>query len=252
MATWQLSCDDCNMKFSGPLPYMDHIKSAKHLKKVAALKQLKSVLGKGDFSAASETKEAGEVLRSVAMLKDPLPFICEVCNVSMNSEDALIAHNKGKKHQKALKYQEDLLRLAAGTGPSELPAEQLSSPNSTKATSSTGTPPRKRTMDDGDLSCEYCGIVLFKSFEYKLEHLETDAHCKKKSQVTGQNLGGSICEEPLSKRLKEASPLLTEAVSGPGSTSDEAEVNETETALSADVPQASAAEDGGSILKDGD
>lgn len=244
MATLHLSCDDCNMKFSGPLPYMDHIKSAKHLKKVAALKQLNSLLGKGDVSASSETKEAGEVPRSAAMLKVVLPFICEVCNVSMNSEDSLITHKKGKKHLKALKYQEDLLRIAAGTGSSESPAEQLSSPNSTKATSSTGTPPRKRTMEDEDLSCEYCGIVLFKSFEYKLEHLETDAHCKKKSQVTGQSVGGSICEEPPSKKLKEASPLLTEAVSGSGSTSDEAEVNETETALSADVPQPSADEDG--------
>lgn len=245
MATGQLSCKDCNVKFSGPLPYMDHVKSAKHLKKVAALKRLQNLLGKGDVSTASETEEAGSILRlAAAGQKDPLPFICELCNVSMNSEAALIAHNKGKKHQKALKCQEDMLRLAAETGSSGSPAEQqLSSPNSTKATSSTGTPPRKRMMDE-DLSCEYCGIVLFKSFEYKLEHLETDSHCKKKSQVMGQSVGGSICEEPSSKRLKEATPLLTEAVGGSGSTSDEAEVNETETASLPEVPQLSVDEDG--------
>lgn len=36
-----------------------------------------------------------------------------------------------------------------------------------------------------DLSCEPCGIVLFKSLEYKLEHISTIAHQRKQSQAVG-------------------------------------------------------------------
>lgn len=240
--------------FSGPVPYLSHIKSAKHLKKVAAVKQLQSVLGKSDVvSTASEGKEAGDIPRLPAVQKkDPLPFICEVCNVSTNTEATLIAHYKGKKHLKVLKYREDLHRLAAESGSLQSPAEQ----DSAKATSSTGTPPQKRVVEIEDLSCEYCGILLFKNFGYKLEHLESDSHCKKKTQVMAQSVGGDICEEPSAKRLKAANPSSTEAFSGSGSTSDEAEGNETEVALSADVLQPSVEEDGssdiGSILKDMD
>lgn len=249
MATRQLSCEECNVKFSGPLPYIDHIKSAKHLKKVAAVRQLQSVLDV--VSTASEAKEAGDMPNvATVQKKDPLPFTCELCNVSMNSEAALIAHTKGKKHLKALKYQEDLLRLATEKESLESPAEQ----NSAKATSSTGTPPQKRTTEIADLSCEYCGIVLFKNFGYKLEHLESESHCKKKSQVIGQSIKGSISEEPSAKRVKVESPSSMEAVSGSGSAPDEAEGNETDGALSSDGLQPTVDEDEsldvGSILKD--
>lgn len=249
MASRQLSCEECNVKFTGPLPYIDHIKSAKHLKKAAAVRQLQSVLDV--VSTASEAKEAGDIMPKLAAVqkKDPLPFTCELCNISTNSEAALIVHSKGKKHLKALKYQEDLLRLATEKGSLESSAEQ----NSAKATSSTGTPPQKRTTEIADLSCDYCGILLFKNFGYKLEHLESESHCKKKSQVVGQSIEGSICEEPSAKRAKAESPSSMEAVSGSGSAPDQAEGNETEGARSSDVlPTVDGDEslDAGSMLKD--
>ncbi|KAK8770580.1 hypothetical protein V5799_012952 [Amblyomma americanum] len=37
-----------------------------------------------------------------------------------------------------------------------------------------------------DLSCGPCGIVLFKSLEYKLEHISTTAHQHKESEVAGR------------------------------------------------------------------
>ncbi|CAN7994175.1 unnamed protein product, partial [Ixodes pacificus] len=46
---------------------------------------------------------------------------------------------------------------------------------------STGQPEKEQSPTRGvDLSCDCCGIVLFKNIEYKLEHLETDAHNQKR------------------------------------------------------------------------
>ncbi|XP_077493856.1 uncharacterized protein LOC144104614 isoform X2 [Amblyomma americanum] len=45
------------------------------------------------------------------------------------------------------------------------------------------TPMQHRGMD---LSCGPCGIVLFKSLEYKLEHISTTAHQHKESEVAGR------------------------------------------------------------------
>ncbi|KAH8031678.1 hypothetical protein HPB51_019807 [Rhipicephalus microplus] len=47
MASTQLACRECSMQFSGPTPYMDHLKSARHQKKVAAHRLLAEIAAGG-------------------------------------------------------------------------------------------------------------------------------------------------------------------------------------------------------------
>lgn len=132
----------------------------------------------------------------------------------MNSLGSLESHNKGKKHLKAFKLQEDLRRL----DPNFEPGASSTPPNTNQeyATSSIPSPQRGRatpsaaaTMATGqpehgqlpaqvsDLSCDCCGIVLFKNIEYKLQHLETDAHQKRRLSQPVEDK-----EEPALKKLK--------------------------------------------------
>uniref|UniRef100_A0A6B0V7L0 Putative mucin n=1 Tax=Ixodes ricinus TaxID=34613 RepID=A0A6B0V7L0_IXORI len=200
-----LFCKPCNKTLSGPAPYLDHIKSAKHQKRVASLEKLESFLDdKGETAGASASVPAPE---------NNL-FECKVCGVSTNSLGSLETHNRGKKHLKALKVQEDLQKLNASIlgGAPVVPQERATSsvpspqqrkvPPSASATAlqtetpqeatalSTGQPEKEQTTGQPkkeqsptrgvDLSCDCCGIVLFKNIEYKLEHLETDAHNRKR------------------------------------------------------------------------
>ncbi|KAK8770583.1 hypothetical protein V5799_012955 [Amblyomma americanum] len=117
----------------------------------------------------------------------------------MNCQEALIAHNSGKKHQKALQREEVLRQISLGDGMRALSLSE-SAPNQTTmspiapASSPQQYQPIERE-EDVDLSCHYCGIVLFKSLQYKLEHLETDAHYNKKLQGIGR-LGGTLQQSP--------------------------------------------------------
>lgn len=191
-----LFCKPCNKALSGPAPYLDHIKSAKHQKRVASLEKLESFL-----DDKGETAGAGT---SVPVPESNL-FECKVCGVSTNSLGSLEAHNRGKKHLKALKVQEDLQKLNATilrdapVVPQERATSSVPSPQQRKVLPSvsatalqtetpreasplvTGQPEKEQSPTRGvDLSCDCCGIVLFKNIEYKLEHLETDAHNKKR------------------------------------------------------------------------
>lgn len=173
------------MQFTGPVPYMDHMQSAKHKKKMAALNQTDAP------AAATNTKAAGAV-KGTSILRHPLPFACKLCNVSMNCEAALMAHNKGKRHQRALKSQGTIQESTDASSATPLDTSTSSVTGSTQAQSS-----------GKDLSCEYCGIVLFKSMEYKVLHLETEAHRKNKQwAVTQEGYKSEQRDEPLQKRLK--------------------------------------------------
>uniref|UniRef100_A0A131YUW8 Mucin n=1 Tax=Rhipicephalus appendiculatus TaxID=34631 RepID=A0A131YUW8_RHIAP len=195
MASTQFACRECSMQFSGPMPYMDHLKSARHQKKVAAHRLLTEMAAGGapvnsslDIITAASSPVAATQSPQIA----PLPFVCKLCDVAMNCEDALIAHNKGKKHQRTLQREEVLRQLAAAKV-SPLPSAVISLPSATTPpmsppTSTVSESPQEQQEQNGeviDLSCRVCGIVLFENVGYKLEHLETEAHRKKKMQVAG-------------------------------------------------------------------
>lgn len=84
------------MHFSGPMPYMDHLKSARHLKKVAAHRQMEALIGAGAEVLSPDVKlEVTSTATGLSSLQvAPLPFVCKLCDVAMNCEDALIAHQK--------------------------------------------------------------------------------------------------------------------------------------------------------------
>ncbi|KAL3208745.1 hypothetical protein MRX96_038860 [Rhipicephalus microplus] len=143
MASTQLACRECSMQFSGPTPYMDHLKSARHQKKVAAHRLLAEIAAGGapvNSSPEVMTVATPSAARQPSTQTAAMPFVCKLCDVAMNCEDAMIAHTKEKQEQNG---------------------EVI------------------------DLSCRVCGIVLFEHVGYKLEHLETEAHRKKKMQVAG-------------------------------------------------------------------
>ncbi|KAH6924543.1 hypothetical protein HPB50_019427 [Hyalomma asiaticum] len=211
----QFVCMECSMQFSGPMPYMDHLKSARHQKKVAAQKHLEMLTGGGttvSSSLGSGTAVGYPVTASPSLQIGALPFVCKLCNVAMNCQDALTAHNQGKKHLRALQTEEVLRQLAAtrdavqplplATVAPQMPTV-LQSPQ-TPPTSPMSQPaeeqPVKQTEETGeviDLSCRFCGIVLFENVLYKLEHLDTEAHRKKKMKVLGgQTIGTSVGIRP--------------------------------------------------------
>lgn len=193
------------MQFTGPVPYMDHMQSAKHKRKMATLNQT-------DASAPASDSKGVAAVKGSSILKHPLPFVCKLCNVSMNCEAALMAHNKGKRHQRALKSQGTIQQSTE-----ECSAKPLES--SALATSSLATPTQVQSTVE-DLSCEYCGIVLFKSNEYKVLHLETDAHRKNKQWAMAQQGYKSEREEPLLKKLK-TEHQESEVTGGPNGGYDE-------------------------------
>ncbi|KAL3210983.1 hypothetical protein MRX96_036746 [Rhipicephalus microplus] len=152
------SCKECCMQFTGPVPYLDHMQSAKHKKKMATLNQTDAP------AAPLDTRVVGPV-KSTSILRHPLPFSCKLCNVSMNCEAALTAHNKGKRHQRALKSQGTIQESTDVSSAKPLDGSASSVSGSNQAPAE-------------DLSCEYCGIVLFKSMEGRKQDYS-------KSEVTG-------------------------------------------------------------------
>lgn len=199
------------MHFSGPVPYMDHLKSARHQKKVVTQKHLEA-LTEGGISAtetALDTHLSPVPTASAAVLAQNalLPFVCKLCNVAMNCQEALNAHNSGKKHQKALQREEVLRQISFGDGMRALSLSE-SAPRQTTMSpiAPAALPQQDQLIEDGadmDLSCHYCGIVLFKSLEYKLEHLETDAHYNKKLQGIGRLSGTLQQQQPNVARIAD-------------------------------------------------
>ncbi|KAL1435606.1 hypothetical protein MTO96_010987 [Rhipicephalus appendiculatus] len=155
------------MQFSGPMPYMDHLKSARHQKKVAAHRLLTEMAAGGapvnsslDIITAASSPVAATQSPQIA----PLPFVCKLCD--------------GKKHQRTLQREEVLRQLAAAKV-SPLPSAVISLPSATTPpmsppTSTVSESPQEQQEQNGeviDLSCRVCGIVLFENVGYKLEHL---------------------------------------------------------------------------------
>ncbi|KAK8777706.1 hypothetical protein V5799_020954 [Amblyomma americanum] len=93
MSSKRLSCKECCMQFTGPVPYMDHMQSARHRKKMAALNQTDAGPATGG-NATAPASNGKEAKHPAVGLKHPLPFVCKLCNMAMNCETALIAHNK--------------------------------------------------------------------------------------------------------------------------------------------------------------
>ncbi|KAH8032029.1 hypothetical protein HPB51_022777 [Rhipicephalus microplus] len=111
----------------------------------------------------------------------------------------------GKRHQRALKSQGTIQESTDVSSAKPLDGSASSVSGSNQAPAE-------------DLSCEYCGIVLFKSMEYKLLHLETEAHRKDKQwPVTEQ---GYQSDEPLLKRPK-TDYSKSEVTGGPNGRYDE-------------------------------
>ncbi|KAH6920121.1 hypothetical protein HPB50_028893 [Hyalomma asiaticum] len=192
MAPIHFMCKECSKEFSGPVPYMYHLQSARHQKKVATRKQL-------------------DMLSGGATAVQPFPFNCNLCNVAMSCEEDLRAHNEGKKHQRALQTEEFIRRLGATRDAGqELPLATVAP--RTPPTLAVAQPPQeqlvKQPEENGeviDLSCRFCGIVLFEDVIYKLQHLETAAHRERKMQVTqGQAIATSA-------GIKETNPAAQEA-----------------------------------------
>ncbi|KAL3244643.1 hypothetical protein MRX96_018626 [Rhipicephalus microplus] len=199
MESAQFVCRECSMQFSGPVPYWDHLRSPKHKKSVETHRMLVEVAASGsplncspDVISAAGPSAAGQPSPHIASM----PLVCELCDVTTTCEDDLIAHVKGKKHKKRLQMKEVLKKLASAEI-SQLPLA-VTSPPTTSLPSATTPPmsppmstmsePQELKEENGeviDLSCRVCGIVLFEHVGYKLEHLETEAHRKKKMQVTG-------------------------------------------------------------------
>ncbi|XP_077485374.1 uncharacterized protein LOC144095553 [Amblyomma americanum] len=204
MASMGYSCQLCSMHFSGPVPCMDHLKSAKHQKKVATERYLEALAegGRPAAGSAMNTHVSAASAGSATILAQNalLPFVCKLCNVAMNCQEVLIVHNSGKKHQKALQREEVQRQISLCYGIRALSSSESAPNQSTMSpTAPASSPQQDQPLEHGedvDLSCHYCGIILFKSIEYKLEHLETDAHCNRKLQGIGR-LGGTLEQSPI-------------------------------------------------------
>ncbi|XP_054934369.2 uncharacterized protein [Dermacentor andersoni] len=167
MASSGFSCTHCGKAFNGPVPFFAHLQSDKHRKK-AALTQVGSDLSCGD--STEMTPRAPPMRRKIWK-----PIICRVCNVPLNSKVSVEIHNKGKNHQRMLRNEDYRGQLVA-SGNAASSRAGTSSGRSEAARSAPSAPASEKqftTVEPGviDLSCERCGIVLFKSIEHKVEHL---------------------------------------------------------------------------------
>ncbi|CAN8025632.1 unnamed protein product, partial [Ixodes persulcatus] len=125
-------CVLCDKGFSGPAPYMQHLKSAKHLKKEET-KMSSSLLVKSRVDTSS-----GGTAPINHMSKTTTPnFLksCEICNVSFTGPESSVQHFEGKKHRKSLERQQILQKLNQSTRSSVTGADEcdisLSSASST-------------------------------------------------------------------------------------------------------------------------
>ncbi|KAH6921243.1 hypothetical protein HPB50_027760 [Hyalomma asiaticum] len=140
MASMEFTCEVCSKRFNGPVTYNGHLQSANHQKKVAVQKQL---------------------------------------------EMLSIGGATGKKHLRALENRRLLQLRATREAAQPLPLATVAP--RTPPTPPVSQPPQQQLAQKAeqkdeviDLSCRFCGIVLFEDIVSKLEHLETEAHRKKK------------------------------------------------------------------------
>lgn len=228
MDTWRFSCKECGMKFNGPVPHKMHLQSPGHQRKVALLSDYSEepapIDGGGDVaeipvpnnsSSNNVNNEVGSSGSGVAVglrpnpaaatQKGQPPFICEVCNTTMNCEAALLSHKKGKRHLRAVKNLEtfgsaNLVHAATHRDPSSVQPRGEASKRS--------APSEEEEGSTGDLSCESCGVVRFKSADFKMAHFMNDARHTNQTDGTGEAAntagahGDNGWEQPLAKMAK--------------------------------------------------
>lgn len=211
------------MKFNGPVPHRMHLQSPGHQRKVALLSDYNAEPTATDGGGGSSVAEisvpvpnnsnnssnsnnnndkVGDSDSGVAVglrqnpaaatQKGQPPFICEICNTTMNCEAALLSHKKGKRHLRAVKHLETF-----GNAASLLPRGEASKRSA----------PSEEAGSTDDLSCESCGVARFKSADFKMAHLMNDARHANQTGETGENAAGQAhgdngWEQPLAKMAK--------------------------------------------------
>lgn len=103
-------CALCDKGFSGPAPYMQHLKSAKHLKKEET-KLLSSPLVKSHVHTSSGG--TAPIMSGHLIQTTTADFVksCEICNVAFTGPESSAQHFKGKKHRKSFERKQILQQL---------------------------------------------------------------------------------------------------------------------------------------------
>ncbi|KAH6921259.1 hypothetical protein HPB50_027749 [Hyalomma asiaticum] len=120
-------------------------------------------------------------------------YACHVCQMEFNGPVTYKGHLESAGHQKKVAVQKQLEMLSTGGAtlrPTREAAQPLPLPTvaaRTPPTLQVSQPPEKQLEKKSeqkdeviDLSCRFCGIVLFEDVVSKLQHLETEGHRKKK------------------------------------------------------------------------
>lgn len=214
------------MKFNGPVPHRMHLQSPGHQRKVALLNDYNAeptaTDGGGGSSSVAEVpvpvpnnnknnnNEVGDSGSGVAVglrpnpaaatQKGQPPFICEICNTTMNCEAALLSHKKGKRHLRAVKHLETF-------GNASLIHDRDSSSLVSRGEASKRSAPSEEEGSTADLSCESCGVARFKSADFKMAHMMNDARHANEAGKAGENAAGQAhgdngWEQPLAKMAK--------------------------------------------------
>ncbi|XP_050049478.2 uncharacterized protein [Dermacentor andersoni] len=174
----EFCCMQCGKQFNGPVPYMGHLRSPKHLKNATEPIQgrFEPIRGRSDLVDVSGlTPRRG------------MPIMCHVCNVPVNSPALLEIHKKGKNHLRKVKnLQMRAQIMAAGDGGPSQAGPSFARTETFRATPSASTSGHRSTVDEAaaDLSCRRCGIVLFESSLYKAEHMKTFSHMRRATADT--------------------------------------------------------------------
>lgn len=107
-----LTCEVCQIVCTGIRPFEEHLRSGKHLRKVAACKRQVSTIRSPLTVLKSEARPA-----AVVGLKPQIKFEkkCNLCNVVVHGEENYMAHLKGKQHAKKLR----IMATERGEAPSE-------------------------------------------------------------------------------------------------------------------------------------
>lgn len=175
-------CLVCAKQFNGPTPYLAHQQSDKHKKKAKSNALSTNALTDGGAStaigsgAALTAEENTVPSPAVPAMKRKVShsITCSICNVSLNSRITMETHIQGKHHQRRLFNEQCKRRLvnAVETEPSGA-GSHSGHPDTMRtaaATSAPEKPPCGFQFGVEDMSCERCGIVLFKSVEDKMRH----------------------------------------------------------------------------------
>ncbi|KAH8031738.1 hypothetical protein MRX96_027866 [Rhipicephalus microplus] len=179
MASSVFSCLACDKHFNGPTSYSAHLQGEKHKKKLKTLALLKNIAGVSEATGCAgilAEKENAVPPPVVPPIKRNVrnAYTCSICDVLVNSRVTMEAHIQGKQHQRRL-YKDQCQRQLVNAVKTEPPGAALQCGRSDPMPKSeAATIPEKPQcgLEAEDLSCQRCGIVLFKSIDYKIKHRE--------------------------------------------------------------------------------